>query len=172
MQWIFALYDKYKSTKCVIFAPAKLISSSKNNSVTDIYIHGKKINFERNFYMNFGSSKEINRIIKLYNKERKLEENTEILSKFKDKNNFEITVKRIYNNVKIELEIYQDGKIENKIIDVGEYEPEAEEYEEDEGNCNIYYPRGKDIKIQVTYYERKYTIKVGTLFTNSYYYDN
>ena len=122
--------------------------------------------------MYLGSSKEINRIIKLYNKERKLEENTEILSKFKDKNNFEITVKRIYNNVKIELEIYQDGKIENKIIDVGEYEPEAEEYEEVEGNCNIYYPRGKDIKIQVTYYERKYTIKIGTLFTNSYYYDN
>ena len=201
LQWIFAIYDKNKSTKCIVFSPAKLISTKKFNSTTNIYIHEKPFKFNKNIFMNIKSN-DADKIIEIYDekmklqrkkeseieekkrkerikferelaeKRRKLEENTEILSVFKDENNFEITVKRIYDKVEIEMKIYTSDGQKYEYINAGEYEPEAEEYEEDDGNSSIFYPRGKDIKIQVTYFDRKYIIKVGTIFTNSYYYFN
>ena len=94
-----------------------------------------------------------------------------MLSEFRNEN-YIITVKRIYNDVRIFLKIYQKDKTIREEIDAGDYERYSEEYEEDYVNSSIYYPKGKDIKIQVTNYEIKYTIKVGNKFTGSYYYYN
>lgn len=207
IQWIFALYDKYKSTKCVVISPAKYISKNKHYSDTNIFIHGKQMKLKKNICLNM-KSKNADNVNKLYNqkmdkirkenkkreeqereKQRKedeewrkkqekwaeekriLEENTEILSTFKDKNNFTITVKRVYDDVKIYLEIFQYKKKIHETIDAGEYDSDQDEEDiEEDGDSNIYYPRGTDISIRVTYYQNKYVIKVGSLFTNSYYY--
>ena len=101
---------------------------------------------------------------------QELQENTKILSCWPDNKNYKITVKKIYNSVKVYLEIYYRDETKYETIDVGEYDQYAEEYEEDYDNCNIYYPKGKDIKIQVTNYASKYIIKVGNKFTESYFY--
>jgi hypothetical protein len=39
-----------------------------------------------------------------------------------------------------------------------------------EGNSVTYYPKGKDIKIEFINFEYKYIIKIGTIFSESYYY--
>ena len=102
---------------------------------------------------------------------RKLRENTKFLSSW-DNANYYIKVQKVYDNVEVKLEIYYRDETIRKKIDVGDYEPDAEEREEDLGNSSVYYPRGKNIKIEVTNYERKYTIKVGNKFSASYFYKN
>ncbi len=52
LQWIKALYDKFKSSKCVFIYPVKLITKNKIISNTNIYIHGERINVEEFIYVN------------------------------------------------------------------------------------------------------------------------
>ena len=192
LQWISALYNKLKPKKCVIIYPAKLITTNLKNSNTNINVHGKGINIESYIYANMQSekadklredyTKKMNDIAekkrqkekekeRISEQKRKLRENTEILSTW-DNINYYIKVQKVYDNVEVKLEIYYNDKTIKKKIDVGNYEPDAEEREEDEGNSSIYYPRGKNIKIEVINYERKYTVKVGNKFTASYFYKN
>lgn len=192
LQWISALYNKLKPKKCVVIYPAKLITTNLKNSNTNINVHGKVINIESYIYANMQSekadklredyTKKMNDIAekkrqkekekeRISEQKRKLRENTEILSTW-DNINYYIKVQKVYYNVEVKLEIYYNDKTIKKKIDVGLYEPDAEEREEDEGNSNIYYPRGKNIKIEVINYERKYTVKVGNKFTASYFYKN
>ena len=192
LQWISALYNKLKPKKCVIIYPAKLITTNLKNSNTNINVHGKGINIESYIYANMQSekadklredyTKKMNDIAekkrqkekekeRISEQKRKLRENTEILSTW-DNINYYIKVQKVYDNVEVKLEIYYNDKTIKKKIDVGSYEPDAEEREEDEGNSSIYYPRGKNIKIEVINYEHKYTVKVGNKFTASYFYKN
>ena len=192
LQWISALYNKLKPKKCVVIYPAKLITTNLKNSNTNINVHGKVINIESYIYANMQSekadklredyTKKMNDIAekkrqkekekeRISEQKRKLRENTEILSTW-DNINYYIKVQKVYDNVEVKLEIYYNDKTIKKKIDVGNYEPDAEEREEDEGNSNIYYPRGKNIKIEVINYERKYTVKIGNKFTASYFYKN
>ena len=192
LQWISALYNKLKPKKCVIIYPAKLITTNLKNSNTNINVHGKGINIESYIYANMQSekadklredyTKKMNDIAekkrqkekekeRISEQKRKLRENTEILSTW-DNINYYIKVQKVYDNVEVKLEIYYNDKTIKKKIDVGNYEPDAEEREEDEGNSSIYYPRGKNIKIEVINYERKYTVKIGNKFTASYFYKN
>lgn len=192
LQWISALYNKLKPKKCVIIYPAKLITTNLKNSNTNINVHGKVINIESYIYANMQSekadklredyTKKMNDIAekkrqkekekeRISEQKRKLRENTEVLSSW-DNINYYIKVQKVYDNVEVKLEIYYNDKTIKKKIDVGNYEPDAEEREEDEGNSSIYYPRGKDIKIEVINYERKYTVKIGNKFTASYFYKN
>ena len=86
-------------------------------------------------------------------------------------NNFNITFKKIYDEVYAYLVVYQKNKNIKKEIDLGEYEEYAEEEIIDkEGNSVTYYPKGKDIKIEFINFEYKYIIKIGTIFSESYYY--
>ena len=192
LQWISALYNKLKPKKCVIIYPAKLITTNLKNSNTNINVHGKGINIESYIYANMQSekadklredyTKKMNDIAekkrqkekekeRISEQKRKLRENTEVLSSW-DNINYYIKVQKVYHNVEVKLEIYYNDKTIKKKIDVGNYEPDAEEREEDEGNSSIYYPRGKNIKIEVINYERKYTVKIGNKFTASYFYKN
>lgn len=192
LQWISALYNKLKPKKCVIIYPAKLITTNLKNSNTNINVHGKVINIESYIYANMQSekadklredyTKKMNDIAekkrqkekekeRISEQKRKLRENTEVLSSW-DNINYYIKVQKVYDNVEVKLEIYYNDKTIKKKIDVGNYEPDAEEMEEDEGNSSIYYPRGKNIKIEVINYERKYTVKIGNKFTASYFYKN
>lgn len=192
LQWISALYNKLKPKKCVIIYPAKLITTNLKNSNTNINVHGKVINIESYIYANMQSekadklredyTKKMNDIAekkrqkekekeRISEQKRKLRENTEVLSSW-DNINYYIKVQKVYDNVEVKLEIYYNDKTIKKKIDVGNYEPDAEEREEDEGNSSIYYPRGKNIKIEVINYERKYTVKIGNKFTASYFYKN
>ena len=192
LQWISALYNKLKPKKCVIIYPAKLITTNLKNSNTNINVHGKGINIESYIYANMQSekadklredyTKKMNDIAekkrqkekekeRISEQKRKLRENTEVLSSW-DNINYYIKVQKVYHNVEVKLEIYYNDKTIKKKIDVGSYEPDAEEREEDEGNSSIYYPRGKNIKIEVINYEHKYTVKVGNKFTASYFYKN
>ena len=192
LQWISALYNKLKPKKCVIIYPAKLITTNLKNSNTNINVHGKVINIESYIYANMQSekadklredyTKKMNDIAekkrqkekekeRISEQKRKLRENTEVLSSW-DNINYYIKVQKVYDNVEVKLEIYYNDKTIKKKIDVGNYEPDAEEREEDEGNSSIYYPRGKNIKIEVINYEHKYTVKVGNKFTASYFYKN
>lgn len=204
LQWFNTLYLTCKSKKCITIYPAKLLTKNNNiHSPTNIYIHGKKLQFQDYIYVKKDKSviaklnkdyedhllwekreKRRERREERIREEKRLKEkeeyekkemdrknNTFQLSSFKNEN-YEIEVERIYNNVYVKLRLYDGDDIIRKTIDVGEYEPYAEEYEEDYGISNIYYPNGKDIKIEVLNYERKYIVKVGTLFTNSYRYKN
>ena len=103
-------------------------------------------------------------------RQRDRENNTEILCNYKT-NNFNITFKKIYDEVYAYLVVYQKNKNIKKEIDLGEYEEYAEEEIIDkEGNSVTYYPKGKDIKIEFINFEYKYIIKIGTIFSESYYY--
>ena len=196
LHWISALFNKLKPKKCVTIYPVKLITTYQKNSNTDINVHGKRINTESYIYVNKQSekadklredyTKKMNDIAekkrqkeekerkekeRISEKKRKLRENTEFLSSW-DNVNYYIKVQKVYDNVEVKLEIYYRDKTIKKKIDVGYYEPDAEEREEDSGNSSIYYPRGKNIKIEVINYERKYTVKIGNKFTASYFYKN
>lgn len=196
LQWIPALLNKLKPKKCVTIYPVKLIAKNPKNSNTNICVHGKKINTESYIYSNQQSERAVklcedytkkmnDRAEKKRQKEeaerkekeriseekRKKRENTKFLSSW-DNENYYIKVEKVYDSVKVKLEVYYRDKVIKKTIDVGSYEPEAEEREEDSGNSNIYYPQGKNIKIEVINYERKYTVKIGTKFTASYFYYN
>ena len=196
LQWIQALMNKLKPQKCVIIYPVKLITKNPKNSNTNICVHGKKINTEAYIYSNQQSeraeklcedyTKKMNDIAekkrkkeeeerkekeRISEEKRKKRENTKFLSSW-DNVNYYIKVEKVYDSVKVKLEVYYKDKTIKKTIDVGSYEPEAEEREEDSGNSNIYYPKGKNIKIEVINYEHKYTVKIGTKFTASYFYYN
>jgi hypothetical protein len=196
LQWISALFNKLRPKKCVTIYPAKLITLSQKSSNTNIYVHGKRISSEPYIYANIQSekadklredyTKKMNDIAekkrlkeererkekeRISEEKRKLRENTKFLSSW-DNANYYIKVQKVYDNVEVKLEIYYRDETIRKKIDVGDYEPDAEEREEDLGNSSVYYPRGKNIKIEVTNYERKYTIKVGNKFTASYFYKN
>lgn len=192
LQWIQAVFSKISPKKCVTIYPVKLITINQKSSNTNVIVHGKKINTQEYIYANIQSEK-ADKLSEDYNKKmndiaekkrqkeererqakeekRKLRENTTFLSSW-DNANYYIKVIKVYDEVKVKLEIYYNDKTIKKTINVGSYEPDAEESEEDDGNSNIYYPKGKDIKIEVVNYERKYTIKVGTKFTASYFYKN
>lgn len=103
-------------------------------------------------------------------KERILKENTETLSRIKN-NNFTIEVERVYDEVKLFLRVYEK-KMFRKEIKLGLYDPEIEEELEDDGNIIVLYPRGYDIKIQVIYQEYKYIIKIGTIFSQAFNYED
>ncbi len=196
LQWIPAFYNKLRPKKCVTIYPAKLITLSQKSSNTNIYVHGKRIYSELYIYANIRSggadklrednTKKMNEIAekkrlkekrerkekeRISEEKRKLRENTKFLSSW-DNANYYIKVQKVYDHVEVKLEIYYRDETIRKKIDVGDYEKDAEEREEDLGNSSVYYPRGKNIKIEVTNYERKYTIKVGNKFTASYYYKN
>ena len=77
----------------------------------------------------------------------------------------------MYNEVKLFLRVYEK-KIFRKEIKLGLYDPEIEEELEDDGNIIVLYPRGYDIKIQVIYQEYKYIIKIGTIFSQAFNYED
>ena len=104
--------------------------------------------------------------------ERKLdkERNTEELSDFYN-NNYRIRVYRVYNNVylKMRCKCYK-GFYDYEAEYPYQYDKDFEESIKDEGNITIYYPRGLNVKIEITNYENRYTVKIGTEFTKSFLY--
>ena len=103
--------------------------------------------------------------------ERKLDEerNTENLSVFYN-NNYKIKVYRIYDDVHLKMWCRTaKGPYEYESY-LGYYDKDFEENIKDEGNCTIYYPKGFNIKIEVTNFENRFNVKIGTEFTKSFLY--
>lgn len=101
-------------------------------------------------------------------RQKEIKENTKTLSYFYN-NNYSIKVYKVYNTVHLDLYVEQDEDDFHFERTLGNYDSSCVEKIEDQGNSTLYYPNGYDIKIQVFYFERKFTIKIGTEFTRSFY---
>ena len=182
--WIKAFYFKYSSfNKFVRIYPIKILTNKRLWGCNSKFkFHGNIIpikgtssmDVNRNNYDEFEKKYDEFEKEKEEEEKRKKEkqENTTLLSDFKN-NNFEIKVKKIYDNVKLYLFIFHYGEIKfKKIFDLGGYDNDIEENIEDEGTSTIYTPKGFDIEIVATYYEDKYNIKIGNIYSDSFYYYN
>ena len=182
--WIKAFYYKYSSYfKFVRIYPIKILTNKRLWGCDSKFsFHGKSIpikgtssmevdrkNYDE-FEEKYDEFEKENEETKKTKKEK--QENTTLLSHFKN-NNFEIKVKKIYNDIKLYLFIYRYDEVKFKeIFELGQYNSDIEENVEDEGRTTIYTPKGFDIEIVATYYEDKYNIKIGNIYSNSFYYYN
>jgi hypothetical protein len=182
--WIKAFYIKYSSySKFVRIYPIKLLTDKRLWGCDSKFtFHGKSISIKGTSSMNVDRKnydefeEKYDEFEKRKEEEKKIkkekQENTTLLSDFKN-NNFEIKVKKIYDNVKLYLFIFHYGEIDSKrIFELGEYNGDIEENIEDEGSSTVYTPKGFDIEIVVNYYEDKFNIKIGNIYSDSYYYYN
>ena len=181
--WIQAIYYRYHPNclKMLIITPYKLIT--KNKSVptsTKIIFKNKEIKPENNYItLNSITSKEydkfeeekkyyLKRIENDEKEKQRIEENTYVLSLFKN-NNYTIKVKREDNDVYLYFQT-RDGKHYLNNYYLGEYNPDIKKEIYYEDRTTIYQPKGVKCRIEVTNYEFKFNLKINDDFSRSYDY--
>lgn len=193
--WVFSIYlliNHY--SQCIVIYPAKYLTKNPAKiSKTEIIIHGKV--FEQKTSINMLRNENDDEILEgKYNKakkkiqkekeeeqlmqkrkeeeKRRLEMNTEVLSKWAN-SNYLIEVYKEYDTVKLLLKVREyRNEILEKRFKLGVYNADIEEKEEDLGLTSVFTPRGYDIKIKVTNFEHNYNIKIGNgIFDGSFRYN-
>ena len=197
LQWIQAVYYFF-NWKMIVISPVKLVTSSMGTSPPppcEIIVHGKKYKSKEyvlkeieedensvelsNCYNKIIEEREEKKREKEEKKKRKVEEekekreNTTELNYYST-NNYSLTIIKYYDNVYLDIEVFQRGKdIKKKDILLGKYDPDIEgEEEEEDADSTIYHPPGVDTPIYVTEVSAyKYRIKAAK-FVDTFYYES
>ena len=190
IQWIYAIYSLcIKSNKCIVLYPAKLITDSFITSPSKFNIHNTKyqvpqyinIPIENNTqfeddYSNYQREKREKeerdeRAKKLKEeRKRKLKENTTELSTFKNGKNFKIKVKKVYDDVVLRFDAYENKNHTWYETELGPYDPNIKERIERLDKTTIYHPKGFDVRIEVIRGLYSYTITIGDEYTKNFSY--
>ena len=193
--WLFIIYmilNHY--AECIDIYPAKYLTQNPAKiQKTQIIIHGKLFE-QKNAVNMLRNENDLEILEEMYNKTKKrikkkkeekelqlkrkeekkkeLEMNTEVLSRWAN-SNYLIEVYREFDNVKLLLRVREYGKEDlEKRFKLGVYNDSIDEKVEDMGLTSVFTPRGFDIKIKVTNFERNYNIKIGNgIFDRSFRYN-
>jgi len=190
IQWIYALFDiLVKSKKCIRLFPAKLITNNFISSPSKFIVQGQKYEINSYVMVPIESNEEFDNDLAEFlrkkkekeerekkrkeekaERERKRKENTKLLSKFKNGDNYVIKVKKIYDDVFLRFDAYTPKRHTWYETELGPYDKNAEERIVRGEKVTTYYPEGYDIRIEVIRGLYSYTVSIGDEYTENFEY--